>query len=340
MKFFKNEDGTLKTLKVSIFNFLITFIILVLISLPVLLKDKANYTFKTTSTTEVAGNDSIVVCKDCSLEFKSKSINLKYGEKIKISDILDLKDLAFQYVKLDFDSNYLEKKLIDNDYYFVTSNSVGETVVKAYYENYETSIKVNITSDSIISAKFKKKTYYVKTLNDLKLDIETTPNNSDLSLIKYTSLDESVLKFVNNNNTVRGITSGSTKVTLEYKDIKDEATVYVLNTDFTIKVKVDGKYEELDEYKLNKVSNGQVVYIQIKLSDNSSYNEDAFTINEISNGSISSKTTFDEVWGVDNKSLIFKTVLSYDPSKTGNDNSSIISFKLPDGSEKIVRLCK
>ncbi len=340
MKIFKNEDGTLKTLKLSIFNFFLTLVILVLLCLPVLLKDKAEYTSKTTTTTTASGNEGFKVCNECNIEFYSKSINLKYGEKIKIKDILDLKDVAISYVKFDTDGEYIEKKLVDGDYYLVTTNSVGETTVKATYDKYETSIKVKITSDKILSAKFTKKNYYVKTLKDLELDIETEPKNSDLSLIKYTSLDESVVTFQNNNNTVRGITSGKATVKLQYEDISDEATVYVMNTDFTIKVKADGKYEELEEYKLDKISNGQIVYIQIKIDDTSNYTQDDVKVNEVSSGSISTKTSFDEVWSVDNKSLIYKAVLSYDPSKNSTDNSSIITFKLPDNSEKSVRLCK
>lgn len=340
MRVFKNEDGTLKSIKLSIFNFSIILLILVLFSLPVLLRDKAEYSPKNTTTTTVAGNGDFLTCKECNIEFYTKSINLKYGEKIKIKDILDLKDVPIQSVKFSYDSEYLEKRVIDSEYYFITSNSVGETTIKATFDKYESSIKVNITSDTVSNASFKKKNYYVKTQKDLLLDIETTPKNIDLSLLKYSSLDESVVKFVNNNNTVNGITAGKATVKLEYNGISDEATVYVLNTDFTLKVKVDGKYEEVDEYKLDKVSNGQIVYLQVKINDNTDYNQDNIKVSETNSGSISSKVSFDEVWSVDGKSLIYKAVMSYDPTKNSDDNSSVISFILPDDSEKVVRLCK
>ena len=93
-------------------------------------------------------------------------------------------------------------------------------------------------------------------------------------------------------------------------------------------------------YKLDKISNGQIVYIQIKIDDTSNYTQYDVKVSEVSSGSISTKTSFDEVWSVDNKSLIYKAVLSYDPSKSSTDNSSVITFKLPDNSEKSVRLCK
>lgn len=342
MKVFKNNDGTIKTLKITIFNFIVTCLLLGLLSFPMIFGDKAESykSNKTTSTTQAGGD--FLPCKECDIEFFNKSINLDFGESVKIKDILDLKDVSLQSVKFTFDSNYIEKKTIEGEYYFTTSLSVGETTIKASYDKYDTTLKVNIKSDSIKSASFKQSVYYVKTLGELELGVDVIPKNSDLSLIKFTSLDESVAKF-DSDNKIKGVTGGKTKVKLSYGDSEEhEATVYVMNTNFSLKLKVDGKYSELDEYKIEKVtSSNLVMYVAIKILDDSNYGNDDFTITEVSNGSISTKTSFDEVWSIDNQSLIFKVVINYDATlNSEEDNSSTISFKLPDNSEKTIRIYK
>ena len=341
MKLFKNNDGTIKTLKFAMFNFIVTCLILVLLSYPLIFGDKAESSRggKTTTTTQVGGD--FLPCKECDIEFYNKSINLEFGESIKIKDILDLKDVSIQNVKFSFESDYIEKKTIEGEYYFTTSLSLGETTIKASYDKYDTTLKVVIKSDSIRSASFKQKTYYVKTLGELALDVETVPRNSDLSLIKFTSLDESVAKF-SENNKIKGITGGKTKVKLSFgESSEDEAYVYVMNTNFSLKVKVDGKYQELEEYKIEKVSTNLVMYVAIKLLDDSNYEKEDFKVTEVSKGSISTKTSFDEVWSIDGSSLIYKVVINYDPTLNDEtENSSTISFKLPDDSEKTIRIYK
>ena len=340
MKLFKNSDGNIKTVKFCLFNFIVTCLILGLLSFQLIFMDKAetSKTNKSTTTTQVGGD--FLPCKECDIEFFNKSINLEFGESVKIKDILDLKDVSIQNVKFTFDSDFIEKKTIEGEYYFTTSLSVGETTIKASYDKYDTTLKVNIKSDSIRSASFKNKKYYVKTLGELTLDVETVPKNSDMSLIKFTSLDESIAKFEDNNK-IKGITGGKTTVKLSYGDKSDEAEVYVLNTNFSLKLKVDGKYSELDEYKIEKVSTNLVLYVAIKFLDETNYDKESFIINETSKGSISTKTSFDEVWSIDGSSLIYKIVVNYDPTLNDEvENSSTISFKLPDGSEKTIRIYK
>ena len=338
MRVFKREDGTYNVLKTSVFSFIFTCVILGVLCLPMFLQDKAQVNKNSGNTTTTTQGASLLPCKECDIEFYNKELTLEFGESVKIKDILDIKDVSIQNIKFTFDSEYLEKKQIDGEHYITTSESVGETTLKADYDRYSTSIKVNITANKLTSAKFSRKVYYVKTNEDFTLDIETSPKKANLDLIKFSSSDESIVKF-GSGNIVKGITGGKTTVKLTSGDIEDTATVYVMNTPFTLKLKDDGVYKEMDEYQYKSNSKTQNLYIAIKL-DNSNYNQNDITVKDDSHGSIGTTTTFDSVYSVDNLSLIYKVVVDFDPSKAETDNSSIITFTLPDGSEKFIKIFK
>lgn len=338
MRIFKKEDGTYNVLKTTLFSFIITCVLLGLICLPMFLQDKVQDVKKSGNTTTTTQGASLLPCKECDIEFYNKELKMDFGEQVKIKDILDLKDVYIQNVKFTYDKEYLEKKQIDGEYYITTSNTVGETTLKAEYDKYSTSIKVIISSSKISDAKFSKKVYYVKTNEELELGIETTPKKANFDLIKFSSEDESIVKF-GNGSTVKGISGGKTTVKLSSDSIQDEATVYVMNTPFTLKLKDDGVYKEMDEYQYKSNTKTQNLYIAIKL-ESSNYTQNDITVKDISKGSITTTTTFDSVYSVDNLSLIYKVVVDFDPAKADTVNSSTITFTLPDGSEKFIKIVR
>ncbi len=337
MRVFKKEDGTYNVLKTTLFSFIIACILLGLICLPMLLQDKAQVNKSSNNTTTTTQGASLLPCKECDIEFYNKELTLEFGESVKIKDILDIKDVAINNIKFTFDSEYLEKKQSEGEYYITTSKSVGETTLKADYDKYSTTLNIKITAKKLNDVKFSKKVYYVKTSENVELEVETTPKNGNLDLIEFSSLDESIVKF-GSNNTIIGITAGKATVKLVSDDIEDEATVYVMNTPFTIKLKDDGVYKEMDEYQYKSNNKTQNLYIAIKL-ENSNYTQNDITVKDTSSGSISTTTTYDSIH-VDNLSLIYKVVVDFDPAKTTSDNSSIITFTLPDGSEKFIKIFK
>ena len=109
-----------------------------------------------------------------------------------------------------------------------------------------------------------------------------------------------------------------------------------MNTPFTLKLKVDGVYKELDEYKYTSNTSTQNMYIALKFENNTNYTQDDIKVSDVSVGSLSTTTSFDSVYSVDNSSLIYKVVVNLDPSKALTDNMSTITFKLPDNSEKSI----
>ena len=336
MKIFKREDGTINTLKATITSFVVTSLLLGLLCSPMLLQDKAETTKKNsgnTTTTQQAGD--FLPCKECDIEFYTKDIKLEFGEQVKIKDILDLKDVSIQNVKFTFDSDYLEKKQIEGEYYITTSTTLGETTLKAEYDKYVTTLKVTISSNKINEAKFSKDVYYVQTMKELELELDTTPKKANLSLIKFTSSDESIVKF-SSGNKVLGVSGGKTTVKLSTGEIEDEATVIVMNTPFNLKLKIDGVYKEVDEYKYSSNTASQNMYIALKFENSSNYTQDDIKVSDVSVGSLSTTTSFDSVYSVDNSSLIYKVVVNLDPSKALTDNMSTITFKLPDNSEKSI----
>ena len=338
MRVFKKEDGTYNVLKTTLFSFILTCVLLGLICLPMFLQDKAVVSKNSGNTTTTTQGAALLSCKECDIEFYNKELTLDFGENIKIKDILDIKDVSIQNIKFTYDKEYLEKRQIEGDYYITTSNTVGETTLKAEYDKYSTTLKVIIKADKITDAKFSKKVYYVKTSEDLELEIETVPKKANLDLIKFSSLDEAIVKF-GSGSTVKGISGGKATVKLVSGDIEDEATVYVMNTPFTLKLKDDGVYKEMDEYQYKSNTKTQNLYIAIKL-ENSNYTQNDITVKDDSHGSLSTTTTFDSVYSVDNLSLIYKVVVNFDPALNGTDNSSVITFTLPDGSEKFIKITR
>ena len=338
MRIFKKEDGTYNVLKTTLFSFILTCVLLGLICLPMFLQDKAEVTKYSGNTTTTTQGSEFLTCKNCDIEFYNKELKLSYYEIVKIKDILDLKDVSIQNVKFSFDENYLKKVQKDGEYYFETGDTVGETTLKASYDKYETSIKVIITTTRIDDGNFKKRVYYIKTNEEVAIDVETLPKNADLSLLEFRSNDESIAKFVK-NNVLKGITAGKTTISVSNNMFGDEVTVYVMNTPFTLKLKVDGVYKELDEYEYKSNTKTQNLYIAVKL-DNSNYTQDDIKVKDTSSGSLSTTTTFDSVYSVDNISFIYKVVVDFDPTKTIDDNSSVITFTLPDGSEKFIKITR
>ena len=339
MKLFKKEDGTINTSKACIFSFVITCTILGLISMPMFLQDKAVETRQSGNTTTTTQVDGLLLCKECNIEFYNKEINLEFGENIKIKDILDIKDVPIANIKFTLDSEYLEKKKTDNEYYITTTNSVGETTIRAEYDKYSTTLKVNITASSLKEASFAKDVYYINTTDATELELVTLPKKIDLKYIKFTSSDESIAKF-GNNNSIKGIQAGKTTVKLVSDSIEDTATVYVMNTPFTLKLKDDGHYEEMEEYTYKSNNPTQNLYIALKMEGNSNYTESDVSVKDESKGSISTTTTFDSIYSADNMSLIYKVVLTYDPTLSGEENVSVITFTLPDNSEKYIKIVR
>ena len=338
MRAFKKEDGTYNVLKTTLFSFIFTCILLGLLCLPMFLQDKTQVSKNSGNTTTTTQGASLLPCKECDIEFYNKEITLEFGESVKIKDILDIKDVSIQNIKFTFDSDYLEKKQVQGEYYITTSNSVGETTLKVDYDKYSSSLKVIIKASKLTSAKFSKKVYYVNASESVDLDIETSPKKADLSLIKFSSSDESIAKF-GNGNTIKGISGGKTTVKLVSGEIEDEADVYVMNTPFSLKIKNDGVYEEMDEYQYKSNAKTQNLYIAIKF-EKSNYTQNDISVKDDSHGSISTTTTFDSVYSVYNLSLIYKVVVDFDPTKAGTDNSSVITFTLPDGSEKFIKIVR
>ena len=136
MALFKKEDGTYNVLKTTLFSFIFTCILLGLICLPMFLQDKAQESKNSGNTTTTTQGASLLPCKECDIEFYNKELNIEFGETVKIKDILDLKDVSIQNIKFTYDKDYLEKKQLEGEYYITTSNSVGETTLKAEYDKY------------------------------------------------------------------------------------------------------------------------------------------------------------------------------------------------------------
>lgn len=338
-KFFRNIDGTFKVINVTVFSFVLTAAILTALCIPMFLQDKADPTSGTKKSSSVSNND-FVTCKDCDIEFYDKELEISVGDKVKIKDILDLKGVNLINVSFKYDEKYLKREQIDGEYYFTTKDILGSVEITASYQEYTTKMTIKITSKTVNSAKFNKEIYYLYTGDSTLLDITTSPVGVSAKLIDFESSDESIVSFDSNNKAV-GNKAGSATITLKVGDVSDTAKVYVMDNMISVKLKVDGVYKEVDEFE-----HGTAVtmnyYLAVKFEDkkNAGYTKEDLTTTVEDSGSLSSVVSFDSVYSADSSTYIYKAVVKYDSKAIAEDNSSIITFKLPDGSLKKFKFYK
>lgn len=338
-KFFRNIDGTFKVINVSVFVFVLTFGILTALSLPLFLQDKAEPTTNNKTTSAVQSND-LVSCKNCAIEFYKKEMELAVGERVKIKDIIDLKDVDLINVSFSFDDKYLKRESIDGDYYLVTKEAIGSSEIVATYQKYTTKMTIKVVSDTVTSASFEKDIYYLYTGSTDELAITTVPSGASVKLVDFESDDEEVISF-NSNHKAVAKKVGSATIKLKAGDSVDSAKVYVMDNMISVKLKVDRVYKEVDEYKHGSAATMNY-FLAVKFEDkkNAGYKREDISTSVEDKGSISSVVSFDSVYSADSSTYIYKLVVKYDSTVIAEDNYSIITFKLPDGSLKQFKIYK
>ena len=340
-KLFKNEDGTFKTLNITIFSFVLTSLILGLMCSPLLFQEKASTYVPEEKTTNVQGHD-IKTCTNCDIEFYNKKISISVGEGVKVKDLIDLKDVDLPNVKFTFsDDKYLSKRQIDGEYYFYANDIIGDVIVTATYREYKSEMTISIESDKVLSATFDKNIYYVYKGGSSVLDITTKPVGASISLLDLSSSNEEVLKFDSSNKAV-GVSAGEADVTLKVGDKESTAKVYVQVNMISVKAQIDGLYKEMDEYNHTSSAKTYNLYLAVKPEDNEKigYTNENISVSVKNEGSLSGVVSFDSVYNADNNTYIYKVVLNFDSSKSSKNNSCVIRFELPDGSLKYFTIKK
>ena len=338
MRFFKNPDGTYNAINVFVVVTVITFVLLFLLCKS-LLFDKTITSVGVTQTTTTTAEWNL--CKDCSVVFKTDSIEMEANTDEKIKNIIEVKNITVSSVKYSSsDKNIVDIKNTDGDYKLVAGNEVGKAVVTATAGDVTAEITVHVKASKITSAKFTNTVYYAYVGKKTKLDIETSPKKAPFSLLNISSDNEDIGYFDEENNFI-GKQIGETKITLNQGDKSSTAVVNVIKNKIIIKVKDDGKYQEMSEYKYpSNIDNFVELCVKFEDNENAGYDQNSITSNVISAGKIETTISSEGPYTLDTNAYIFKAHIKIDQTSDSKDNYSIITFSLPDGSKATIKITK
>ena len=197
-----------------------------------------------------------------------------------------------------------------------------------------------VKASKVTEAAFDKPVYYAYVDKPTKLDITTSPKKAPLSLLNLKSENDAIGTFDDENNFV-GKQIGETKVTLTQGEEVSTATVNVIRNMIIVKVKEDGKYQQMSEY--NYQSNiDNFIELCVKIEDNyrEGFNHESITHNVINSGKIETTLSYEGPYTIDQNAYIFRAHIKIDQASDSTDNYSVITFNLPDGSKTTFRITK
>lgn len=249
-KIYINEDGTINlktvffTILIFLFVLLVIMYIITLYNKPITEEDgkRIETTSKKISTMNL--------CKDCKLEFLSKSYNLKTGENILLSSLMNLKSINIKNVKFsDYDESIIEISSTKNGVMLKALNKLGSTTLKATYQEKETKIEINVFSDYITSAKLFKDNYYVYLDDTAQLSLDTNPLNVEASFFNVSVENQEIASI--KDGIITGKNLGKTAIKMEYNGETSESNLYVIKSRIAIYIMNGDKQEEVSDYTTN-----------------------------------------------------------------------------------------
>ena len=338
MRFFKNPDGTYNAINVFVTITVITFALLFLLCKN-LIFDKNITSVGTTATTTTTAKWEI--CKDCSIQFRTNSIDMEANTKEKIKNIIDVQNISLSSLKFtSSNKNIVDIKNTDGDVQLVAGDEVGHVTITAEIDEVKAELEVNVKASKINKASFAKKVYYAYLGKKTVLDMDTSPKKASLKLLDLKSDNESIGEFDEDNNFI-GKSVGETKVTLTVGEEQQSATINVIRNMITIKVKEDGKYQEMSEYKYpSNIDNFVELCVKFEDNENDGYDQNSITSSVISSGKIETTISSEGPYTLDKNAYIFKAHVKIDQTSDSTDNYSVITFSLPDGSKATIKITK
>lgn len=338
MRFFKNPDGTLNAINIFVLVTVITFLLLLLLCKSLLFDKQVGPAGNViTTTTTTTWN----LCQDCSMSLKNEQITMEANTNEKIKNILETKNINISSIKFtSSNKDIVSIRTVEGDVTLVAGNEVGKATVTASYDDKSVELVVNVKASKIAEASFANKIYYAYVDKKTVLDINTSPKKASLKLLNLKSEDDSIGYFDEDNNFI-GKSVGEVKVYLEQDGETTSATVHVIKNMIQIKVKYDGVYKEISEFKYpSNIDSFVEICVKIEDNNNEGYKQDSITYNVISSGKIETTVSSEGEYTLDTNAYIFKAHVKIDQTSESTDNYSIITFSLPDGSKAQLKITK
>jgi len=338
MRFFKNPDGTFNAINIFVFVFVLSFILLFLLCRNLIFEEKEESQVYTTTTTKQL---EWKACEDCSVMFKLSSIEMQANSEEYLKNIVEVKNAVVGNVNYSSsDNSIVEIKNTTGDIALVAGNKIGKATITAKIGDSKAVLEVNVVTTKVEKAKFKNNYYYAYLGKKTKLDIETSPLNAPLKLLDLKSDNEEIGTFDEENNFI-GKQVGETKVTLTQNKEMTTAVVNVIKNKITIKVKIDGKYQEMTQFEYpSNIDNYIELCIKFEDNDLVGYDQNSIITNVASVGKMNVTLSSEGPYTLDKNSYIFKAHIKLDQSVESTENYSNITFALPDGSKSTIKITK
>ena len=338
MRLFKNSDGTFNPVNIFVVVSVITFALLFLLCKSLIFDKRINKVGNViTTTTTTTWN----LCQDCSMSLKDESITMEANTTENVKNLMEVKNITLSSIKFtSSNKDIVQIKTIEGEVSLVAGDEVGKATVTAVYDDKTVELEVNVKASKVTKASFANKIYYAYVGKKTVLDINTSPKKAPLSLITLKSEDDSIGTFDEENNFI-GNTIGEVKIDLVQGDEIETALVHVIKNKMIIKVKENGAYKEMQEYKYpSNIDSFVELCVKIEDNDNVGYNQGSITANVISSGKIETTISSEGEYTLDTNAYIFKAHVKIDQTSESTDNYSIITFSLPDGSKAQLKITK
>ena len=338
MKLFKNPDGTINPIHVFVLVTVITFLLLFLLCKSLIFDKQVGRAGNViTTTTTTTWN----LCQDCSLSLKDDQITMEANTTEKLKNIVIVKNITMSSIKFTTSNkDVVNVRTVDGDVSLVAGNEVGKATVTATFDDKTVDLIVNVKASKVTKAEFANKVYYAYLDKKTTLDITTSPKKAPLSLVNLKSDNEEIGYFDEENNFV-GKAVGEVKIHLEQDDVSSTATVHVIRNMIKVKVKIDGAYKEMQEFKYpSNIDTYVELCVKIEDNFNDGYNQESIKYDAISVGKISTTISSEGPYTLDENAYIFKAHVKIDQTNEDPESYSLITFTLPDSSKAQLKITK
>ena len=252
MKFFKNEDGTMKLIPLLLIITLVTGGLFYLL-FSALLKQEVEDLVQRDTVTSKTTTTEFKMCNGCSMRFTNPSIDVSTNGEFDIADHMEIDQVTFRNIKFTVDNEGLASvESVGSSYHIRTGNQEGTVILKAEYADKTAEITLNIISPSNAVVKFKYPYYFVKLGTRMTPEIEVYPYGLNTSNVKYEydAQYKQILSIGATNGTVSTKKqAGEGIVSVNRNGVINSTKIYVVPTLIKIKIASGDNYKEAREIK-------------------------------------------------------------------------------------------
>ena len=252
MKFFKNEDGTMKIIPLLLIITVITGGLFYLL-FSTLLKTEVEELVQKDVVTKKTTTTEFKVCNGCSMRFTETSIDVSTNGEIALVDFMVNEGVTFRNIDFTVDNEELASvQSSGSTYHLKTGNQEGVVTLKATYADKTAEMTLNILSPSNAVVKFKYPYYFCELGGRMVPELDVYPYGLNTSDVRFEVDNQSKQVFNINSrsgqvNTKK--TTGEGTIYVDRNGVKNTAKVYIVPTIIKVKIPNGESYKEARNIK-------------------------------------------------------------------------------------------